>query len=302
LFDCYDQIDVPKQNKAIKIGHPEILDDYTLYQTLDEKCKQQNKKVYIVTRNIVDNWNLDNIKIVFVEEIFGLDYVFDIKYPQQPTKLYNCFIQRVDSVRQSWFYFLQHYKLLDKGYVSFLLYQLVNYSELEGIELYDFIHKKYKLGELKHFEHAYIQMRNKVPYKNFEENYNLAEYINESKYTVTLDTWATSDSHVAANYSEKVHRALQCPTNNLFFVQQNSLAKLHRLGFDIPEYMLEIDKHPWQKRQQMILDILVNDTIDYDAEILYNRAMHNRNKFKHYSDLVDNGDFYSRIFDTVRQT
>jgi hypothetical protein len=66
--------------------------------------------------------------------------------------------------------------------------------------------------------------------------------------------------------------------------------------------MLEIDKHPWGERQQMILDILVNDSVEFDHKKVYNRAIYNKNKFKHYKNEFLKGDFYDKIFNTILET
>jgi hypothetical protein len=270
-------------------------------QQLDIECNVENKKIFYITDNLVNEYDFKNIKIIPVNELFGMLAQFDIEYPN-PKTLYNCFIQRVDSVRQSWFYFLKHYNLLDKGYVSFLLYQIKEYTDLSGVELYDFIHEKYGLNELPHFHQAYLDMRDQVPYKNFKENNDLPTYLRECKYSLTLETYACIDSHIASCYTEKLQRAIQFPTINLLFSQQNSLLKLHKLGFEIDEHMLEIDKHPWGERQQMILDILVNDSVEFDHKKVYNRAIYNKNKFKHYKNEFLKGDFYDKIFNTILET
>ena len=92
---------------------------------------------------------------------------------------------------------------------------------------------------------------------------------------------------------------MQFPSVNLIFSQQHSLCKLEKIGFELEDFILEIDKHPWIQRQQMLLNILVNDSIEFNPKELYNRAMHNRNKNKHYKDEFLKGNFYDRIFDTV---
>jgi len=301
FFGTYDILTLPKNNKAVKLTVFELMSGLEELQQLDIECNVENKKIFYITDNLVDEHSLKNIKIISVNELFGMISQFDIEYPN-PKILYNCFMQRVDSVRQSWFYFLKHYNLLDKGYVSFLLYQIKEYADLSGIELYDFIHETYQLHKLPHFHQAYLDMREKVPFRNFEENNNLAEYLKECKYSLTLETYATQDSHVASCYTEKLQRAIQFPTINLLFSQQNSLSKLHNLGFDIDQHMLDIDKQPWITRQQLILDILINDSIEFNQKTAYDRAMHNKNKFKHYKDEFLKGNFYNRIFDIILET
>jgi len=304
FFGTYNNISFSEKEIIVKLTVFELMLGYNKLHQLDLRCVQENKQIFYITDNLVDDsdLHLQCIKIFSVTELFGMVSQFDIQPISNPSKLYNCFIQRVDQVRQSWFYFLQHYDLLDKGYVSFLLYQIESYSKLEGIELYDFIHKKSMMSKLPHFQQAYLDLRSKVPYRNFEENANLSVYLKDSKYCLTLETYALEDSHIASCYTEKTQRSLQFPGINLLFSQQNSLLKLTQIGFEIEDFMLEIDKHPWVQRQQMILDILINDSIELNPKEAYNRAMHNKQKFKYYKDQFLKGDFYNRIFDMVLAT
>lgn len=301
FFGTYDNIIFSEKEKIVKLTVFELMLGYNELCELDHRCVQEKKQIFYITDNLVDDsdLHLQCIKILSVIELFGMVSQFDIRLMSNPSKLYNCFIQRVDQVRQSWFYFLKHHDLLDKGYVSFLLYQIKSYSDLEGVELYDFIHKKSMMGELPHFQQAYSDLRSNVPYRNFEENADLSVYLKDSKYCLTLETYAVEDLHIASCYTEKIQRALQFPGINLFFSQQNSLLKLKQIGFEMEDFMLEIDNHPWIQRQQMILDILVNDLIELNPKELYNRAMHNKSMNKHYKDEFLKGDFYNRIFDTV---
>ena len=49
----------------------------------------------------------------------------------------------------------------------------------------------------------------------------------------------------------------------------------------------------------MILDLLINDTIDFDPDAVYNQAMNNKEKFKRYKEELIKGHFYDRIFAEV---
>jgi predicted outer membrane protein len=51
----------------------------------------------------------------------------------------------------------------------------------------------------------------------------------------------------------------------------------------------------------MLLDILINDSVDFDPKTLYNSAMHNRDKLANYKTDFDKGDFYNMIFDMVSE-
>jgi hypothetical protein len=76
---------------------------------------------------------------------------------------------------------LHQNNLLDQGYVSLLMKQLISYSNLTGIDLFDYIHSHYRLDALPHFEQAYQNTRSQIPFRNFEEINNLLPYILDVK-------------------------------------------------------------------------------------------------------------------------
>jgi len=301
FFGTYQRIGESAFTKLVKLTIFELVmssDDLT---QLDVKLGNSGKHLYYLTDNIVDTTQtkkLKNITFISINELFGMIDCQKISNNTQtsPSRLFNCFIQRVESVRQSWFYFLKHYDLLDKGYVSFLLFQYEFYSDKSGIELFDWIHTHHELNKLPHFEQAYHELRPHVPYKNFIETTNLDSHAADSKYSLVLETYAVEDGHIGYCYTEKLHRALQSPTINLLFSQQHSLSKLTELGFKIDDFMLQIDKLPWIERQQKLLDILVKDLVAYDADLLYNNALHNRELIFDYKQEFLKGQFLDKIF------
>ena len=303
FFGTYIPIDLESQyTKLVKLRHFEYMDSNDYLMDIDVKLGKSGKHLFYLTDNIVDTTKTSkykNITVIVIIELFGMISCPEIKKPTKPSKLFNCFIQRVESVRQSWFYFLKHYDLLDKGFVSFLLTQRPDYTDKQGLELFDWIHTHYKLNQLPHFEQAYQALRPHVPYQNFEEISDLSGYTADSKYSLVLETFATEDDHVGYCYTEKIHRALQTPTVNLLFVQQHALSALEKLGFKIDSSMLAIDKLPWIERQQKILDILVNDLVSFDPDMLYNNALYNRDLIKNYQQELLKGKFLDRIFTTI---
>ena len=266
--------DLIKQSTKEKIVHMWLFDSiakYNHWQELDQACKQVGKTLLVITDNIIKFNNLKFVKFFSYPELLGVTATHnDITINNTtPKKLYNCFIQRADVVRQSWFYFLHHYALLDKGYVSFLLKQLINYSELTGKELFEFIHHSGLLYQLPNFDLAYHDLKNQVPYRNFDEIFNLVPLILDSKYSLILETYAIEDDTDAWCFTEKLLRTLQFPTFNLPFIQKGGIEILELLGFKFNLDLNSIDQLSWQERQQKLLQILINDTVDYDANMLY---------------------------------
>ena len=291
-----------KYTKLVKLRHFELIDSNDYFLDIDVKLGKTGKHLFYLTDNLVDTTQTEkfkNITVIQIVELFGMISCPEIKKPTHPSRLFNCFIQRVESVRQSWFYFFQHYNLLDKGFVSFLLMQIPNFSDKRGLELFDWIHTHYELNKIPHFEKAYQDLRSQVPYQNFKEISDVSGYAKDSKYSLVLETFATDVGYIGYCYTEKVHRALQTPTVNLLFVQQHSLLALTKLGFKIDSFMLEIDKLSWIERQQKILDILVNDLVAFDPDMLYNNAMQNQDLIQNYQQEFLKDKFLDDIFTTI---
>ncbi|MFZ9296673.1 MAG: hypothetical protein ACO259_10770, partial [Bacteroidia bacterium] len=303
FFGTYNPIQNSNFSKLIKLTIFELVESIDYLTQLDDKLRSRGQQLFYITDNLINRSltaNLTNIKIIPTVELFGMISTVDVdKKVKKPEKLFNCFIQRVDSVRQTWFYFLKHYNLLDKGYVSFLLFQYKFYSDKTGVELFDYNHSHFNLNKLPHFDDAYNALRPIVPYNNFPRDSDLSAYVNDSKYSLVLETYATSDEHLGYCYTEKIHRALQSPTINLFFSQQHSLSALANIGFKLDDWMLEIDKLPWIQRQQRLLDILVNDPVAYDAELLYNNAVNNRDLIAGFKKQFLNGAFLDKILTEI---
>lgn len=302
FFGTYDQIELSNFDKFVKLCVFELIEDQATLTSLDQVLGCNGQHLFYLTDNLLDTEKTETFKhITFVPitELLGILSLSTINPNPSPSRLYNCFIQRVDSVRQSWFYFLQHHELLPKGYVTFLLFQYRFYSDKTGIELYDWIHQNYKLYNLPHFDKAYHRLRPHVPYRNFPETTDLYKYASDCKYSLILETYAVEDDRIGFCITEKTHRALQTPTINLIFAQQRSLFHLSQLGFQISNQMLEIDSLPWIERQRRILEILIDDCFDFDATMLYNQAIHNRELIRGYKQQFLKGHFLDGIFSDI---
>lgn len=317
LFDRCVLISRSKNLKCVigipEFGHLDLLGDKTVFiwqfdllpniatlAKMDEYLSSTGRQIYIITDNTGPNLNLKNIRIFYKPQMMGV-YKPTEELPNivAPKKLFNCFMQRIDSVRQTWFYFLHHYNLIDNGYVSFLLKQLTKYSTLTGQELFNYIHYNYELDKIPHFESAYQHWRTCVPFTNFDEKHNLPALYRDCKYSLVLETYATEDNNEFRVFNEKAIRVLQIPTLPLLFVQQNSIKLLIELGFQIGHHHSAFDHLPWQQRQQHLLNILVEDSIAYDSNLLYNQAMYNRELVTKFSNQCDQLNFFDEILDQL---
>jgi len=285
--------------KIIYLQLFDMISPFQDWQNLSKKYALTGQKIFVITDNVIDFPVLDNVYFISVPEFLGTTSSYGTSWldPAPQKKLYSCFIQRTDSIRQSWFYFLQHNNLLDQGHVSFLLKQLPSYSTLTGVDLFDFIHTNFKLGELTQFESAYWELRDSVPYRNFEEILDLCPYIMESKYSLILETYASYDGIGTWCWTEKSLRDLQLPITPLIFCQQGSFDRMKKLGFEIPNY--DIDHLGWQQRQQALLSLLVNDALDESWTTKIERALHNRQLLSNWKQKYQSHAFFDVIFDQI---
>jgi hypothetical protein len=273
--------------------------DYNFWKNVNQLYQQQGKLLIVLTDNILKFDDLSCIKFFSCPTLLGITASYsDFKIKAtNPTKLYNCFIQRVDSVRQSWFYFLYQHNLLDQGYVSLLMYQKQNYSKLTGVELFDYIHSHYQLNTIPHFEQAYQDTRSLIPFRNFVETDSLLPYILDSKYSVALETYACEDSQTQWCFTEKSLRSLQLPTIPLLFVQRGGIGVLKSLGFKINNAIDQLDDLHWQQRQQHLLRILIDDSVDFDIETIYNQSQHNQDLLQSWKLEYSKPEFFDELFD-----
>lgn len=290
-----------KNQKTVFFWPGDLLPDYEFFKQCNDQCAKNGSVLWIFTDNFIDLDDLNYVKFYSapcLHALFGSFQDLPVVQKLKPSKLYNCFIQRVDATRQSWFYFLYLRGLLDRGWCSFLLKQLKSFSPLTGIDLFDLIHHKFGMNELPHFQQAYTILRSQVPFRNFEEIFDLTPYINDSKYSLVLETYATSSVSNAWFVGEKAIRALCFPTVPLLFMQTRAVHKLTTLGFEIP-YHDQIDNMIWTDRQQKLLEILEQDSIDFDQKMLYHMCMHNRSVCATLQNQFHHPKFFDEFFTQV---
>jgi hypothetical protein len=277
----------------------DLIADYAVWKKLNDQCRANGKTITVICDNWLEFSNLENVFFYGLPELNGVMSVFDI--PSADTakwdRHYNCFIQRVDSVRQTWLYFLHQHKLLDQGYVSFLLKQLSSYSTLTGAELFRWIHYNYKLDQLQHFDQAYHELLDIVPYRNFTETLDLNEYIMRSKYSLVLETYAVEDNKNSWYFSEKALRDLQYPNYSLLFVQQYGISKLQQMGFEMSIDLDRIDNESWQNRQRLLLETLIADSGNLTHSELSDIALHNQSIVKKWKNDYSQPTYFDKIFE-----
>lgn len=298
--DVFDRIASSRQDKIVFMLLWDRIPQEHMWNRLTSICP--DKMIFVITDNIIDLPSFDNIKFISLPKLLSIISSYD-DHPlvdREPKKLFSCFMQRTDMVRQTWLYFLHSNNLIDKGSVSFLLKQTSDYSDLTGAELFSYVHKKYRLGDLPHFEQAYQQLVSQVPMRTFQENGDLINQIESARYSLVLETYAVEDDTNIWCWTEKSLRDIQFAVTPLLFVQKQGIQKLRTLGLALPDFLSEIDLQPWQKRQQILLDILIRDSEQEPWQERHDRALHNRDMMNHWRDETSHKNFWEPVFELVK--
>ena len=237
---------------------------------VDAVDTQRTYRRPLVTDNVV---NLDHIALY--PEFWGT-FAYQPRYePRAPTKLFNCFINRVCTTRQSWFYQFARRNLLTLGNVSFLLDAR---QEPRGLELYEQNFKGYEIFAAEH-----ELMRDQVPFVNFD--CELEQAVIDSQVSVVIETYFDWPGTIA--FSEKTFRALQLPRPMLMYNMPGAVSVLRKYGFDVWDDIVDhsYDQEPDQiQRQIAILDQLcawqTQCYSDQQLDQFEQRATHNQQRLQ----------------------
>lgn len=229
----------------------------------------------IVTDNIVKRSHIALYPEFWGSYSYHSDYVLT-----RPTKLFNCFINRVCSMRQSWFYQFVRRNLLHSGWVSYLLdYRKMPPGVSNKQELNDYIFNQ--CNQI--FEVEHNLMKDCVPFCNFQGD--LDQVIVNSCISLVIETYFDWPDTIA--FSEKTFRALQLPRPLIIYAMPGSVEALKKYGFDVWDDIIDhsYDTESNQiQRQIQILDQLcsLRDLTYTDQQLIEfeSRAQHNRNILK----------------------
>ena len=228
--------------------------DQNLTVNLVDACKLDLKK-FFVTDNI-----LKQDHIALYPEFWGSFYYKPEYISRSPTYLFNCFMNRVCMIRQSWLYQFVRRKLLDQGAVSYLL----DYREMPtGVETKQDLNQYiYNLGNHV-FETEHNQMQFQVPYCNFFGD--LDQIIVDSKVSLVIETYFDWPGIIA--FSEKIFRALQLPRPLILFCSPDAVTALRSYKFDLWDDMVD---HSYDQIQNPIeRQILILDQIEKFQQVSY---------------------------------
>jgi hypothetical protein len=185
--------------------------------------------VYVVTEQDIKNiW--PNVSIHRLPaDFYGAYYIKDTDLTGEIQHEFNCFMNRTDPIRQSWFYLLYVRGWLDRSYVSFNMHQRSGlwYPSECAKETFDYYHK----NTLSCFDHIKNEVKIKLPFKNFIDHDNLCKVILSTKFSIVIETYfERTDCRVI---SEKIWRAIQMPRPWLLFAATGCVQKLRDMGIDV---------------------------------------------------------------------
>jgi hypothetical protein len=157
--------------------------------------------------------------------------------PAIPIKKFNCFINRMDPVRQSWLYQLIRRDVFDQGLISFNME--IRRRPINGRpQLTDPPHAIFEQQFQQHlqiFQPEHELIRKHVPYRNFDGDLNKA--IMQTEFSIVLETYFECNSMIT--FSEKIFRCLKLPRPWVMFAMKNAVAYLRDLGFDVLDDLVD---------------------------------------------------------------
>ena len=103
-----DKLSKCLQNKIVYMSLFDIIEDQNYWKNINDICTQNGKFVFVLTDNILKFSDLTFVKFFSCPEFLGTTVTESCIPigPITPRRLYNCFMKRIDSVRQTWFYML----------------------------------------------------------------------------------------------------------------------------------------------------------------------------------------------------
>jgi hypothetical protein len=242
-------------------------------------------KPMVTTTIILDEISSARRLLRTKETFYGVYYYpYSLEPVANPSKAYNCFINRMDPIRQSWLYQLIRRGIFDQGYISFnmivcMIPELAHLHPLDAFEQQ--FHQYHEI-----FQPEHDAIKAKVPYKNFVCDGDLTQVILDSRFSIVLETYF--DKNNVITYTEKIFRALQLPQPWLLFGSQHAVKHVKAMGFDVLDDVVDHDYYDnietAVERQSKILDLAqnyVNQTFDHDR--CAKAARHNQNILQEFS-------------------
>jgi hypothetical protein len=279
---CFDytqqQIDLANQKISTHVGGLDLCIAHSCFP-----ARYQQGQRILVTNNWIAPEQLDSNRYEqFPASWYGL-YSGSIQVdPQKPTKKFNCLINRMDPIRQSWFYQLIRRNLLDQGLVSFnmdIRSHTVDNQFDPGDDPLTVFEQQFQ-RYLQIFQPEHELSKTMVPYRNFDCDPQTA--IMQTEFSIVLET--SFDRNEVITFSEKIFRCLKLPRPWVMFAMKNAVAYLKNLGFDVLDDLVD---HAYDSiefaidRQVAILDqcqiMCQRELTTNDIKRCEQAAQHNQN-------------------------
>ena len=200
---------------------------------------QPNKNL-LVTNSWIVPGHLDSNKYEqFLPSWYGI-YAGPVETnPVHPEKKFNCFINRMDTIRQSWLYQLIRYNIFEQGFVSFNMDVSVGFQQGKfsaDTTAADVFEEQFQ-SHLNIFQVEHDLIKTQVPYRNFNSTISLDHIIMTSEFSIVLETYF--DINEAITFSEKIFRCLKLPRPWILFAMKGSVQHLRNLGFDVLDDLVD---------------------------------------------------------------
>lgn len=228
--------------KEIKVANQELSksNQSLNLQIIDACVFDLNNNQLIITNNWIDPTKLDKKNYEqFPDSWYGL-YSGDPDVGQiMPIKKFNCFINRMDVLRQSWLYQLVRSNIFDQGFISFNMdisrhISLKQWpSESTPMQVFE---KQFE-QHLQIFQKEHDIVLPIVPYRNFDNSLDLNQVIMQSEFSIVLETYC--DRNDVITFSEKIFRCLKLPRPWILYAMKGAVEYLRNLGFDVLDDLVD---------------------------------------------------------------
>lgn len=263
-------------------------------------CKKYNKHLIVITDNITLNVKKiikNNVVVLSVPELLSITSNLEKNLVfKNHNKLFNCFIHRTSAVRQTFFYNMVQHLDINDCYFSMHCYEpFLDISPKEAFETAHINGEMYKDSE---FEKIYKIYKNKVPVKNFQEkNNNLNDLIQDTKFSVVLETYGQEKNTPFICITEKTTRALTSMPIILLFSQKKSVEALENLGFLVNEITKQNDKmdNHWDRLFEIINILYYDDGTPYNKKTQKKYAKANIELLKSWYNKIFNTGFLESL-------
>jgi hypothetical protein len=201
-------------------------------------ARRQIDNTVIVTSNQVVGDRIDPGRYQEIgPDWYGIYHGAEHIDPTTPVKKFNCFINRMDPIRQSWLYLLVRRGIFDQGLVSFNMdlsrHIADGYCNQDANAINVFEQQFQRHMPNFAAEHEFV--KNIVPFKNFHSS--LRQTIMQTEFSLVLETYFDRNENISL--TEKIFRCLTLPRPWLLFAVRHAVAHLRHAGFDVLDDLVD---------------------------------------------------------------